>query len=114
MRRTLRFRQFFVSNKKEIRFIILFFAYFVLGQGILSFSRPYTETFLYTLNANVSSKIINTITPDERTFTRGRKIVGTNSFTLDILQSCDGMEGVILIIAAMLAFYMGSWNCWRI
>ena len=95
------------SNKKEIRFVFLFFLFFVLGQFIHYFSRSYTTPFLvYKLHAGISSKIINIITPSERTFAEGETI-GSGNSTLKLAQGCEGVEGLLLVIAAVCAFQAG-------
>ena len=95
------------SNKKEIRFVFLFFLFFVLGQSVHYVSRSYTTPFLvHKLHAGISSRIINIITPGERTFAEG-DVIGSGNSTLKIAQGCEGIEGLLLIIAAICAFHAG-------
>jgi len=51
----------------------------------------------------VSSRIINFITPAEKSFSRG-DMIGSGSFTIRIAQGCEGTEGILLIVAALCAF----------
>jgi len=107
MKKSLRIKIFLRSHKREIRFVLSFILFFFLLQ-IAHFSlKKYTSPLLiHKLNAEVSSKIINVITPDEKTFTRGDTI-GSAGFSIRIAQGCEGIEGILLITAALCAFSMG-------
>jgi exosortase family protein XrtM len=61
---------------------------------------------VHTLNAEVSSRIINFITPGEKSFSRGG-LIGSGTFTIGIAQGCEGIEGILLVTAALCAFNMG-------
>ncbi len=86
---------------------MLYFILFFLVLQIAHFSfRSYTSPLLVrTLNAAVSSRIINFITPGEHSFTRGDTI-GSGAFTIRIAQGCEGIEVILLITAALGAFSM--------
>ncbi len=100
-------RIFLKSYKRELRFLLLFVLFFFLGQGIHYATRSYTAPFLVNfLNAGVSSKIINAVTPWEKTRLDGNVIV-SGTFQLNVAQGCEGIEGVLLIASAILAFAMG-------
>lgn len=107
MKSSLRIKIFLKSHKKEARFVFLFIIFFLLLQ-ILHYSvRSYTSPLLvHKLNANVSSKVINIITPDEQAFARGHTI-GSGNFAIAIAEGCEGIEGILLIVAALCAFPMG-------
>lgn len=69
--------------------------------------RPYINSFVvYTLTAGGSSKLINILTPEEKTFSKDAYIASGN-FQLKIARGCEGIEGVIIIFAAILAFPAG-------
>jgi len=102
----LRVRLFLASNRKEVRFFFLFVLYFVLGQLFLHLIASHTAYFLMTHNAKMSSRIINILTPAEKSSARGNQIKGPKNFTLNIKKGCDGMEGILLVTAAICAFYM--------
>lgn len=92
---------------REIRFLLLFFLFFILFQIAQYIARPYTTPFLvHTLSAGVSSKLINMITPDEKTFSEQEYIV-SGTFKLKIAQGCEGTEGIFILVAAILAFPAG-------
>jgi len=101
-------RVFFRNYRKEIRFFLLFVLFFFAGQGIHYATRSYTAPILVNfLNADVGSKLINVITPVENTRVDGN-IISSGTFQLNIAQGCEGTEGILLIAAAILAFYMGT------
>lgn len=107
MKSSLRIKLFLNSNKREIRFVLFFLLFFLLGQVIHFSVRSYTAPFLvHKLNTEVSSGIINCFTPDEKTFVQGM-IIGSGSFRLRIAEGCEGIEGIILVVAAVCAFPMG-------
>ena len=98
---------FLKSYRRELRFLLLFVLFFFLGQGIHYATRSYTAPFLVNfLNAGVSSKIINAVTPWEKTSLDGNVIV-SGTFRLNVAQGCEGIEGILLIASAILAFAMG-------
>ena len=58
------------------------------------------------LTTGVSSKIINLITPAEKTVVQNGAI--TSGYTVvDIRRGCEGIEGMLLIIAAICAYPAG-------
>ena len=92
--------------KKEIRFFLLFILFFLLLQVAHYLTRPYTTPLLVDrLSAGVSGPLINLFTPEENVTVHG-KIMGSGSFRLNVAAGCEGIEGVILITAAICAFYM--------
>jgi len=102
------FRIFARDYRKEIRFFLLFFLFFLIGQGVHYATRSWTAPFLVNvLNAGTGSKIINGITPAEKSRVEGNVIVSGN-FRLNIAQGCEGTEGFLLIGAAILAFSMSA------
>jgi exosortase family protein XrtM len=70
---------------------------------IYLFLRPSVSPFLTgTLTAGVSTHLINLIMPNEHASVNGTIIAGRVS--LNIVTGCDGIEGLILIIAALCSF----------
>jgi exosortase family protein XrtM len=99
-------RAFTRNYRREIRFFLLFLLFFLAGQGVHYATQSWTAPFLVNvLNAGAGSKIINGVTPGEETRVEGNTIV-SGSFRLNIAQGCEGIEGFLLIGAAILAFYM--------
>lgn len=91
------------SNAREIRFFIGFVVLFVLLQAAHYFTRSYTAPFLVdTMTTRASSTLINIITPGEKTVVRDGAIIG--GATVEIMRGCEGIEGMLLLIAAVLAF----------
>jgi len=46
------------------------------------------------------------LTPEEKTTVSGR-VIGSGSFSLGIAKGCEGIEGILLLAAAVCAFPMG-------
>jgi exosortase family protein XrtM len=103
----LRLKLFIKSNRREIRFFLLFILYFIIGQSLLYFSRSHTIDVLVNHNARMSSRIINTLTPEEKSFNKGTRILGSQNFSINVEEGCDGIESMLLIVAAIWAFQMG-------
>ncbi|HPQ44145.1 MAG TPA: exosortase/archaeosortase family protein [Syntrophales bacterium] len=107
MKNLLRARTFLKSHTKEVRFVLYFILFFLALQIAHYSVRSYTSPLLvHTLNAQVSSRIINIITPQEKSFSNGN-IIGSSGFTIRIAQGCEGTEGILLIVAALCAFPLG-------
>jgi len=103
MERTSRLRIFYRSYKQEIRFFCFLILYFILGQAFYYFIYPnFSESIIHKLNAQVCSRTINTITPSEETVVEGT-IVRSDKLRIQIVQGCDGTEGMILLVAAIMA-----------
>jgi len=104
MKHSLRTRIFLKSHRQEIRFVLFFILFFIALQIVHYSIRSFTSPlFVHTLNAGASSRIINFITPGEKSFSRGN-MIGSGSFTIRIAQGCEGIEGILLITAALCAF----------
>jgi exosortase family protein XrtM len=92
------------SNWREIRFFVLFIVIFFALQTAYYYSRPYTTPVLVDiLTTDVSSTIINAITPHEKTFVQDGAITD-GAFMVEIRRGCEGIEGMLLVIAAVLSF----------
>ena len=100
-----RMKTFMGSYKKEIGFLVCFAAFFVAGQALFFLVRSHTEHIMvHILNTRASSLIINTLTPGENTIPDGADIrSGTHSITID--KGCEGIEGIILFVAAIMAYH---------
>jgi exosortase family protein XrtM len=107
MKTSFRTRIFLKTYREEIRFVLYFILFFLVLQ-IANYSiRSYTSPlFVHTLTAGVSSRIINFITPGEKSFARGASI-GSGTFTIKIAQGCEGIDGILLVTAALCAFNIG-------
>jgi exosortase family protein XrtM len=92
------------SNMREIRFFLFFiFIYFAL-QTAYYYARPYTTPFLVDkLTTSVSSTIINLLTPHEKTYVKDGAITD-GDFMVEIRRGCEGIEGILLLTAAILAY----------
>lgn len=95
---------FFKSNLREIKFFTGFVLIFFILQTGYYFARPHTIPFLVdTLTSGVSSRIINMITPNEKTFIQDGAITD-GTFMVGIRRGCEGVEGMLLLIAVILAY----------
>lgn len=61
------------------------------------------------LNVAVSVRLINFVTPGEAVVQKGDAIC-SGSRCMTVAQGCDGMDGVLIVLAAVLAFPMA----WRL
>lgn len=96
-------RRLLRSNAREIKFFISFVVLFFLLQAGHYFTRSYTSPFLVdTLTTRAGSTLINIITPSEKTVVSGGAIIG--GATVEIMRGCEGIEGMLLLVAAILAF----------
>jgi exosortase family protein XrtM len=99
---------FFRSNQKELKFVSLFILYFILGQVIYYSIRSHiSPVIIHKMHVDLSSTIINAITPNEKTYSAGSKLIGAGGFQVSIATGCDGIDGILLLIAAICAFKMG-------
>ena len=95
------------SNKREIKFFIIFILLFILLQTIhFTFRSRVTPFIVYKLTTSASSKVINLITPDEKTSCQQEDVISGN-FRLKIARGCEGVEGIFILIAAILAYPVG-------
>jgi exosortase family protein XrtM len=83
---------------------MLFLVIFISLMTLHYYTRFYTAYFVITkLNAGVSSSLINLITPAEQTEVEGQ-ILKSGSFMIAVARGCDGIDGILLITSALLAF----------
>lgn len=95
------------THHKEIRFFIFFILLFFALQTLHYVTRPSITPFVvHTLTTSGSSKLINMIAPNENT-TPQKEYLTSGHFKLKIARGCEGVEGVIILIAAILAFPAG-------
>ena len=96
--------RFFRSYRREIRFFILFCVFFASLNILHYFTGPYTAPLLiHRLNADVSAFIITTCAPSEQVSAHG-PVIRSGDITLTVEKGCDGIAGMLLLTAAMLAF----------
>jgi exosortase family protein XrtM len=94
----------FAKNRREIWFLVCFVAFYVIIQAAHYAMRPYTEPFFVVmLHVQAVARIINFITPAEASYVQG-KIIWCGNTGLEMVEGCDGIEGFILIAAAICAF----------
>jgi exosortase family protein XrtM len=99
-------KSFYATNQREIHFIVFFILFFLCGQSLYYWSKSYTaQLVVHRLNAGVSSYLINFIHPQERTKVHNNEIQ-SGPFRMIIEEGCEGTEGIILVVSALMAFQM--------
>ena len=100
----------FQSYRKEIRFLVLFVVLLALLNFIyFLFEGTVVEEFvLTTLTAKPAYTLITLISPEEPAVLDGTQLTSPHVY-FEIVRGCEGMEGVLLMIAAMGAFSM-AWK----
>jgi len=87
-------------------FFVRFAVIFTALMGLYLVSTPYVSRFIiHRLNAGTASRIINLCTPGERTVAR-RDAITAPGISLSIAKGCEGIETMILVIAALAAYFM--------
>jgi exosortase family protein XrtM len=95
----------FQSYKKEILFLLLFvflmaflnFLYFLCGGTSVE------DFVLSKLTARPAFAIITFLTPGEHAVLDGTQLTSQH-VNFEIVRGCEGMEGMLLLISAMIAF----------
>lgn len=95
------------TYRKEIKFFVYFILLFFTFQTLHYFVRPYIAPFVvHTLTTAGSAKLINLVMPLEKVYPQNEYLV-SGGFKLKIARGCEGVEGVIILMAAILAFPAG-------
>jgi exosortase family protein XrtM len=111
LRLSLYLRFLIKRNRKELTFIVKFILFFIIGQAIYLTVRPSLSPLLTgKLTASVGAHLINLFMPGEHAFAAGSLISG--SVSLNIIVGCDGIEGLILVLAALGAYPMSVSRKW--
>jgi exosortase family protein XrtM len=98
-----RLRQLIRDNAWKTRFFFGFIVLFLLLLTAQYFTISYTSPFMVDImTIRVSSILINVITPGEKTVVQGGAIIG--GATVDVMRGCEGVEGMLIVIAAVCAF----------
>ena len=99
-------KSFFTRNRREILFVGKFVLYFLAGQVLYSLLNPLLSPILTDLlTASVSAGLINLFVPGQLVATQGNTIL-SGGISLQIAIGCDGIEGLIIILAAVGSFPM--------
>ncbi len=86
-----------------LKFVVLFAVIFVAGTKAHEVTRARLAPFLVgTLTVKPSAAFINLVTPSEGTKAVGNLLKG--QVTIRVGQGCDGIDGLLLLLAAVLAF----------
>ncbi len=86
-----------------VRFVVVFAVVFVAGTKAHEATRARVAPFLVgTLTVRPSAALINLVTPSEETRAVGNTLRGRA--TIRVGQGCEGIDCLLLLIAAVLAF----------
>lgn len=99
-------RSFIQSNRRHLRFLVLFVVFFFAGQALNYLLFPLTDPLqFHVLNAEAGSHLINLIHPQEKTTVEGR-VIRSGDFRVQIAWGCEATDGMITLGAAILALRM--------
>jgi exosortase family protein XrtM len=107
MKKMLRTMKRFVSaNRRELRFVFFFVIIFIIAQSLYYFSDSLgiPDKFQHS-NAAVSASIVNLLSPGEKITVTERSLKSDHAF-ITIAWGCEGIEGIFLIIAGLVAYSM--------
>ncbi|MHB9028642.1 MAG: hypothetical protein ACYC9O_07735 [Candidatus Latescibacterota bacterium] len=107
MKRTISvLRKFYRSNRKEITFFLVFISIYVVAHSLYYLSKPLKVPFtLQRINTQLSSTVINLVTPGEATTAAGTSIK-SGGVSMSVGWGCEGIEGIFMIVAALAAYSM--------
>ncbi len=98
-----------VENRWELRFITLFALLFFAAQTLYLLSGHVSfPTRLQTFNTHVSAAVINVIRPSENASAIGKTLKSVSGHSIEIAWGCEGVEGIFIVAAALLAFRMSK------
>ncbi|NCC26255.1 MAG: hypothetical protein EOM25_13840, partial [Deltaproteobacteria bacterium] len=100
------FRKWIRNPPPEFRMLAVFALVFGIGQTLYRvFRDAIWPVWTVILNARVSAWVVNTLTPSEAVVLSGDTLI-SRGFSVQIKPGCDGMDAMILLVAAMVAFPM--------
>lgn len=103
---SLPIKLFIKSNRNHIRFLVYFIVFFISGQALNYLIFPMTDSLQFNiLNAQVSSEIINAVSPGENTYVDGR-IIRSGYHSVEVGWGCEATDGMITLGAGVLALQM--------
>ncbi|MDP1826248.1 MAG: exosortase/archaeosortase family protein [Archangium sp.] len=89
-----------------LRFLLGFAVVFLATSRLHQATRERTAPVMVgVLSTQASAGLINLLTPAEHAAARANRIQGTTSLLIG--QGCDGVDGVLLLLSAVLAFPAG-------
>lgn len=94
------------SHRREIGFVLTFGLVFAALQYAYSLCRatPVEHLLIDTLTVKPSAYLINAISPGEKVLAVGHSLVSP-WVSLNVLNGCEGMESMLLVGSAMLAYW---------
>jgi exosortase family protein XrtM len=99
-------KRFYRVNRKEINFIVVFISIYIAAHSLYYLSKPLGVPFhLQQINTQITSLVINVITPGEATKASGNSIK-SGGISMSIGWGCEGIEGIFMIVAALFAYSM--------
>ena len=96
--------------KTELRFICIFILLLLSGQSVYYFSKAKFENIIENvligkLNVGAVVKILNMINSNDPVVQMGKNIC-SNGIKMTVATGCDGIDGLLIIVSAMIAFPM--------
>lgn len=87
---------------------LLFCLLFGLGTGAHYLTRPYLGPIVNQwLNAAVAARLINLFSPQEAVRASG-SLVGSARASILVAQGCEGVDVMLMVVAAVVAFPLGA------
>jgi exosortase family protein XrtM len=99
------------AHRDGIRFVTLFVVLFAALYALWTNARGTVVERIVIDVATVrpGAAIINSLTPQERVQPQGHRLVSPHA-RLSVLKGCEGVECLLLLVAAVLAFRAASWR----
>lgn len=95
---------FYAHNKENIHILLKFIIIFPLGYMLYEYLNPVLKPFFVDfLHARVAAWVLDVLQPGQGIFAEGN-IIHAGGFSLHIAKGCEGIEGILLLIAAIAAF----------
>lgn len=101
---------FVKSNRIYLQFLVLFPIFFLILQGITY--TVYSQIFPFvveTAHVDVATSIINVLDSGVHAVSKGNAIT-CKGWSITVARGCDGIDGIIIILSALLAFPMGFYR----
>ncbi|MFZ5593915.1 MAG: archaeosortase/exosortase family protein [Pseudomonadota bacterium] len=95
---------------KDLRFVPLFLGIFLALHFLYTLGRggEVERVVLDVLTVQPAVALINFITPSEQVVAQGHRLVSPQA-ALSVLGGCEGIEGILLLVAALSAFRL-AWQ----
>lgn len=94
------------AGSLTLKHCVLFCALFLAGTGLHYLTRPYLGPLINRLlNAEVAAWVIAFCSPSEGVHASGSTVGGANTY-VQVAQGCEGIDVMLMLVAAIVAFPM--------